>query len=81
MNFEQLQKRFVEQVREKVRSGEITERSLARTTGISQPHIHNVLKGRRAFSCAMADTILHHLRMDLMDLVTPDELLEWQRRR
>ena len=37
--------------------------------GISQPHVHNVLKGKRLFSPELADTILHVLRMDLLDLI------------
>ena len=81
MDFTQLHGRFVDRLKEKVRSGELTERSLARTTGISQPHIHNVLKGKRSLSSSTADAILYHLQLDLLDLITPDELLEWQRRR
>lgn len=80
MNFEQLEQRFLDTIREKVRSGELTERSLARITGISQPHIHNVLKGRRTFSHQMADTVLRRLKLDILDLITVDELLERHRR-
>jgi hypothetical protein len=32
-------------LRERVMNGEISERRLAQLTGISQPHMHNVLKG------------------------------------
>jgi plasmid maintenance system antidote protein VapI len=67
-------------LRERVRSGQITERGLARLTHVSQPHIHNVLKGKRLLSAEMADQIMQHLRMDVLDLVDPHELLEWHRR-
>jgi predicted transcriptional regulator len=81
MNFAEFHQRLADHLRERVRSGEITERSLARSTLVSQPHIHNVLKGKRTFSTTTADAILRHLDLDLVDLIRPDELLEWRRRR
>ena len=80
MNFRDLQNRLAENLRERVRSGEITERGLARLTGVSQPHIHHVLKGKRLLSADMADQVMGHLRMDVLDLVDPIELLEWHGR-
>lgn len=80
-DFGELQRRLVTHLRERVRSGELTERGLARLTGVSQPHIHNVLKGKRMLSLNMTDAILHHLAVDLLDLIEPDELLGWRRRR
>lgn len=80
MNFEDLHQRLVEHLRQRVRSGEVTERSLARSAGVSQPHIHNVLKGKRMLSAKMADVLLRHLHMDLLDLIGIEELLESQRR-
>lgn len=59
----------------------MTERGIARITGVSQPHIHNVLKGKRLLSTVTADAILRELRLDLLDLVERRELLEWQQRR
>lgn len=73
MNFRFLQMRLVSHVRARVRNGEISERSLARLTGISQPHIHNVLKGARQLSTDMADRILQRLRIDLADLLAGGE--------
>jgi plasmid maintenance system antidote protein VapI len=64
-----------------VRSGDATERGLARLTGVSQPHMHNVLKGKRLLSPEMADQIVGQLHLDLLDFIEPGELLEWQRRR
>lgn len=81
MTFGELNERFVTHLRDRVRSGEVTERGLARISGVSQPHIHNVLKGKRIFSQVMSDEILLHLRMDLLDLMTADDLIEWRRRK
>jgi hypothetical protein len=69
INFQGLQTRLVVHLRHRVRSGEITERSLARVTGLSQPHLHNVLKGKRFLSVGKSDQILHQLHLDLMDLI------------
>ena len=74
MNFKNLHYRLTEYLRELVRSGELTERSLARITRVSQPHIHNVLKGKRFLSSQMADGILHRLDLDLADLLRPEDL-------
>ena len=73
MTFAELERRFVVHLRGRVRSGELTERRLARITGISQPHIHNVLCGKRAFSLETADVILRILQLDLLDLLDPEE--------
>ncbi|HYP06665.1 MAG TPA: helix-turn-helix transcriptional regulator [Bryobacteraceae bacterium] len=56
-------------LRARVRNGELTERGLARLVGVSQPHIHNVLKGARALSPELSDQILQHLRLSLLDLI------------
>lgn len=81
MDFQDLERRFIEHIRERIRSGELTERGLARLAGISQPHVHNVLKGKRIFSLETADAILRVLRLDLLDLIDPDEVSEFHRRR
>ncbi len=73
MDFLELERRFVDHLRHRVRSGELTERGLARVTGISQPHIHNVLCGKRSLSLETADVILHVLHIDLLDLLDPEE--------
>jgi transcriptional regulator with XRE-family HTH domain len=69
MDFATLQSRLLVHIRERVRSGEMTERGLARLTGVSQPHLHHVLKGVRLLSVDMADQILERLNMDLLDLL------------
>lgn len=69
IDFHSLQSRLVLLLRERVRSGEISERALARKTGLSQPHLHHVLKGTRLLSLEKADQILHHLHLDVRDLI------------
>jgi hypothetical protein len=69
MDFRLLHLRLVAHVLARVRNGEISERSLARLTGISQPHVHNVLKGTRLLSTVMADRILRRLRIDMVELL------------
>jgi predicted transcriptional regulator len=80
MDFEQLHGRLIEHLQQLVRSGEITERGLSRLTGVSQPHIHNVLKGKRLLSLSKADSILRQLKLDVLDLVDPQALRERARR-
>jgi antitoxin component HigA of HigAB toxin-antitoxin module len=80
VNFSDLQRRLVAHLRTLVRSGDATERGLARLTGVSQPHMHNVLKGKRLLSLEMADQVIAQLHLDLLDFIEPGELLEWQHR-
>jgi antitoxin component HigA of HigAB toxin-antitoxin module len=72
-NFGRLQTQLIQHLRKRIHSGEITERSLARLTGISQPHLHNVLKGKRLLSLEMADRILLHLQLDLKFLMDAEQ--------
>ncbi|HEY7393104.1 MAG TPA: helix-turn-helix domain-containing protein [Bryobacteraceae bacterium] len=65
--------RLLRHLRDRIRQGEITERSLAKITGISQPHLHNVLKGKRLLSTEKADRILSYLRLDLRALLDSDD--------
>lgn len=69
IDFRRLQIRLLDRLKTRVRNGELTERSLARLSGVSQPHIHNVLKGTRLLSTEMADQILRQLRIDVSDLL------------
>lgn len=68
MDFQTAQIRLVAHVRNLVRNGEVTERGLARLTGVSQPHIHNVLKGVRSLTPEIGDLLLSKLKLDLLDL-------------
>ena len=74
MNFSESQHRLCEQLRARVRNGEITERGFARMLGISQPHIHNVLKGARCLSPESADFVLNILNWDMLHLFSEAEL-------
>ena len=75
-----MQRRLVAYLSEKVRNGDITERRLARITGVSQPHMHHVLCGKRAFSNDMADRVMRALHKDLLDFLDLGDIAEWNRR-
>jgi plasmid maintenance system antidote protein VapI len=74
LRFERLEQRLLEVLRQKVTNGELTERGLARRIGVSQPHIHNVLKGLRTLSAPVADLILEELGMNVLDLAKSEEM-------
>ena len=80
MTFYNLHERLIEALRQRVHSGAMTERGLARVTGVSQPHIHNVLKGKRLLSLETADQILRRLQMDVLDLLDLEDLMDLRRR-
>ena len=73
MYFELLQRRLIAHVQDRVQRGELTERGLARRTGISQPHLHNVLKGVRVLTPQIGDVLLRHLHITLLDLLKDEE--------
>ena len=77
LTFLSLLHRLLDHLRLRVRNGELTERSLARLTGISQPHVHNVLKGIRALSPELADVVLTSLRLSALDLIPRDEIADY----
>lgn len=74
MSFEKLSASLLERARDLVRNGEYTERSLARLLGISQPHSHNVLKGVRALTPELFDTMLKQLGIEVLDLYQKPEI-------
>lgn len=80
MLFLDLNKALVDNLRSRVRNGELTERRLARLVGVSQPHIHNVLKGAKFLSPKLADTVLTHLRLTVLDLVPSTPAIETARK-
>ncbi len=69
MYFQDLQGELVDLAREKVRTGQVTERGLARMCGMSQPHMHNVLKGIRSLSTSSADRLMNALGIHVADLL------------
>ena len=74
LSFQQLASRLVRYLNELVRRGEATERGLARLTGYSQPHIHNVLKGARRMHPELADSVMERMAIPLLSLLTQEEL-------
>lgn len=62
-------------LRSRMRNGELTERGLAHQTGVSQPHIHNILKGHRELTVQVADRILKQLGLTILDLIERDEVV------
>ena len=80
MTLGDLQQRFVALLRKRVRNGELTERGLARLVGLSQPHMHNVLSGKRSFSLQTTDDMMRQLRVDVLDLIEPDEWIAPRKR-
>lgn len=67
--------RLLDGIRLRIHNGEITERGCARMLGLSQPHIHNVLKGARSLSPESFDLILKVFNFSILDLCTRNELL------
>ena len=73
MDFKELQIRLVILLKTRLGAGELSERRMAHLTGISQPHIHNVLKGVRILSPRAADQILRSFRLTVLDLLRPED--------
>ena len=72
IGFEQLYTRLSAHILKKLRNGEATERGLARLTGVSQPHLHQVLKGVKYFSPEMADRVMEKLYIDVWTLLAEE---------
>jgi hypothetical protein len=77
MYFAELHASLLDSLRARVRNGQLTERSLARLVGVSQPHMHNVLKGTRFLSSDLADQILLRLNLSVFDLVDRGRLTHY----
>jgi len=74
LTFAVLQNRLLRHVRERVANGELTERGLARMIGVSQPHMHNILKGVRALTSDIGDLLIAALGVSLLELAETEEL-------
>lgn len=57
------------EARRRVRNGQVTERGLSIKAGISQPYLHNVLKGVRRMTPDLADRLLRELDFSVADLL------------
>lgn len=80
MDFGDLQRRLVDELRWRVQNGETTERGLARAVGVSQPHIHKVLKGSKILSLKFCDRIVSALGLTVFDLLDELDAERWSRR-
>jgi|SRR5271165_4980923 len=69
VNFEVLKGLLIRFVALRIRNGDCTERQLARLVGVSQPQLHNVLKGVRPLKQRLADALLKHFQIGLLDLL------------
>ncbi|MBI1787624.1 MAG: helix-turn-helix transcriptional regulator [Acidobacteria bacterium] len=68
MDFATLGAALISAVHRRVGSGLATERGLARRCGLSQPHVHHVLSGKRRLTLPVADRLLAALGMSVLDL-------------
>jgi transcriptional regulator with XRE-family HTH domain len=68
--------RLLESLKMSVASGSLTVRRLAKEIGVSQPHMQNIMNGKRALTIAMADRLLEFQRRSVLDLATASELGE-----
>jgi plasmid maintenance system antidote protein VapI len=76
VTFRELKTRLVKVVNARVLNGDFSERGLARILGVSQPQIHNVLKGARRLRTNLADRLLTLLGMSVLDLLQAKEFAE-----
>ncbi len=74
LTFEMLLTRLLGFVGERIRNGEMTERAMARLVSLSQPHLHNVLKGKKGLTLEAADGMLHGLSLSLFEFLEAEEL-------
>lgn len=73
VNFELARNRLIRFVSLRIRNGDRTERQLAKLVGVSQPQLHNVLKGVRPLKGELADALLAHFQISLLDLLELEE--------
>jgi hypothetical protein len=69
MYFEELRQELIEIARERVHSGEFSERRLARLCDVSQSHMHNVFSGIRQLSAGCSDALMRVLDIEIPDLI------------
>jgi transcriptional regulator with XRE-family HTH domain len=52
-------------IRYEINNGIVTERQLARLSGLSQPHVHHVLSGAKPLLPPVADRLCRALQLDV----------------
>ncbi len=76
ITFATLQTRLLQFINLRIANGEFTERGLARLIGVSQPQLHNVLKGKRKLQTELADRMMKKFDIGVLDLFHETELRE-----
>jgi plasmid maintenance system antidote protein VapI len=74
VSFTCLQARLIRFVCLQINNGAYSERALARVLGVSQPQIHNVLKGVRKLTPELADRLMWKFGIDVLSLLDGPEL-------
>ena len=74
IGFDVLRHRLLDHLRHRIRNGENTERGLALKAGISQPHLHHLLKGVRRLNADTGDQLMQNLGISVLDLLDAGEL-------
>jgi hypothetical protein len=74
LGFAELGSRLIQFVASRIRNGDYTERGLARILDVSQPQLHNVLKGARPLRPDLADHMLRYFQISVLDLAYSSEL-------
>ncbi len=74
ITFEELIIRLKDYIKIRINSGEFTERGLARILQVSQPHLHNMLKGVRTMNIEFADKVLAKFQISIIDLIDQEEI-------
>lgn len=74
VTFGVLQERLIQFVNGCIRNGDFSERGLARILGISQPQLHNILKGARKLRPEIADRLIAKFEMSALDLLEAEDL-------
>ncbi|MFL6449294.1 MAG: helix-turn-helix domain-containing protein [Bryobacteraceae bacterium] len=69
VTFAILQAVLIALLKTRINNGHFTERGLARILGISQPQLHNVMKGKRRLQTELADRILDKFGLSVLDLI------------
>jgi hypothetical protein len=74
ISLEDLHTRLLYVVQNRINNGDFSERSLARTIGISQPQMHNVLKRARKLTPEVGDRMMSCFGIGILDLFETGEL-------
>ena len=74
MTFFNLRELLLIRLRRMLENGAVSESTLARRLGVSQPHLHNTLKGVRGVTIQMADQFLESMGWSVLDLVDSSDL-------